>query len=85
MYICIYINEIVVSSSIFFFGKKDFKYFIGYKDGKTIRHLCIFLPKLSAYKSDFDKTKYMYFLIKDYELLKRYNEIWTKMSSIIKK
>ena len=28
------------------FGKKGFKYFIGYKDAK-IRPLCIFLPKMS--------------------------------------
>ena len=27
------------------FGKKGFKYFIGYKDAKKIRPLCIFLPK----------------------------------------
>ena len=30
------------------FGKKGFKYFIGYKDGKKVRPLCILLPKLSA-------------------------------------
>ena len=30
---------------------------------------------MSAYKKDFDETKYMSFLIKDDELLKKYNEI----------
>ena len=31
--------------------------------------------KISAYRKDFDETKYMSFLIKDDELLERYNEI----------
>ena len=50
--------------------KKRFKYFIGYKDAKKIRPLCVFLLKMSAYRKDFDETKYMSFLIKDDELLK---------------
>ena len=33
------------------------------------------LPKMSAYRRDFDETKYMSFLIKDDELLEKYNEI----------
>ena len=45
--ISIDINEIVVSNNVSF-GKKDFKYFIDYKDTKQIRALCIFLPKMSA-------------------------------------
>ena len=63
------INKIVVSNKVSF-GKKGFKYFIGYKDAK-IRPLCIFLPKMSAYRRDFDETKYMSFLIKDDELLQK--------------
>ena len=47
------------------FGKNGFEYFIGYKDAKKIRPLCIFLPKMSAYGRDFDKTKCMSFLRKD--------------------
>ena len=53
------INKIVVSNKVSF-GKKGFKYFIGYKDAK-IRPLCIFLPKMSAYRRDFDETKYVFF------------------------
>ena len=30
---------------------------------------------MSAYRKDFDETKYMSFLIKDDELLEKYNEI----------
>ena len=44
------------------FGKKGFKYFIGYKDAKKIYiPLCIFLPKMNSYKRVFDETKYMSF------------------------
>ena len=68
------INEIVVSNKVSF-GKKDFKYFIGYKDTK-IRSLCMFLPRMSTYRRDFVETKCMSFFIKDNELLLKYNEIW---------
>ena len=49
------------------------------------RSLCIFLPKMSAYRKSFDETKYMSFLIKDDKLLESYNEIWEKLKKIIKK
>ena len=53
------IKNVVVSSKASF-GKKDFKYFIGYKDAKQIKPLCIFLPKMKAYRRDFDETKYFF-------------------------
>ena len=71
------INKIAVSNKIFF-GKKGLRYFVGYKDSKKIRPLCIFLPKMTAYRKDFDQAKFMSFLIKDDELLEKYNEIWKK-------
>ena len=40
---------------------------------------------MSAYKRDFVETKYMCFLIKNYELLEKHIEIWEKVSSNIKK
>ena len=49
-----------------------------------IRPLCIFLPKMSVYRRDFDKTKCMSFLITEEKLLEKYNEIWKKVN-IIKK
>ena len=64
--------------------KKCFKYFIGHKDVE-IRSLCIFLPKMSSYRTDFHKTKYMSFLIKDEELLKKHNEIWERVKNSFKK
>ena len=39
---------------------------------------------MSAYRRDFDETKYMSFLIKDDELLEKYNEIWEKVKNSIK-
>ena len=76
--------KIVVSNKVSF-GKKVLKYFIGYKDDRKIRLLCVFLPKMSAYWRDLDGTKYMSFLIKDDEFLEKYNEISKKVSSSIKK
>ena len=54
------IDKIVVSNKASF-GKKRFKYFIGYKNVSKIRSLCVFVPKTSAYKQDFDETKYCRF------------------------
>ena len=43
------------------------------------------VPRISAYEREFDETKYMSFLIKDNELLEKYNEMWEKVSDYIKK
>ena len=40
---------------------------------------------MSAYRRDFDETKYMSFLITDYELLEKYNKIWKKVKNTIDK
>ena len=61
------INKIVVSSKVSC-SKNGFKYFFGilkmdfnisYIDDKKIIPLCIFLPEMSAYRKDFDDTKYI--------------------------
>ena len=67
------INKLAVSNKVSF-GKKDFKYFTGYKDLRIIRPLCIFPPKVSAYRRDFDGTKYMCFLMKSDKLLEKYQK-----------
>ena len=41
--------------------------------------------KMSSYRRDFDKIKYMSFLIKVGELLEKYNEVWEKNRNNIKK
>ena len=65
--------------------KKEFKYLIGYKYAKKIRPLCIFLPKMTAYRKDFDEIKFMSLLIKDHELLQKYNDIWEKIKDSLKR
>ena len=40
---------------------------------------------MSTYRRDFDKTKCIFVLIKDEKFLKKCNEIWEKVSNIIKK
>ena len=80
----IHINKIAISNKVSF-GQKGCKYFIGYQDAKKLRSLCIFLRKVTAYRKDFDETKFMSFLIKDNELLERYNEIWEKVKYSLKK
>ena len=66
------IDKIVVFNNVSL-GKKGFKYLTGYKDAKQITSLCMFLPKVGTYRGDFDETNYMSFLIKDDELLEKYN------------
>ena len=78
------INKIIVSNEVFF-GKKKCKYFIDYKDAKKLRPLCIFLLKMTAYRKYFDETKFMSFLIKDDELIEKYNEILEKVTDGLKK
>ena len=54
------VDKIVVSKKVSF-DKNRFEYFIDYKDIKKIGPLLIFLPKMSAYRRDFDNTKCMVF------------------------
>ena len=50
-----------------------------------LKYLCRIMYKMSAYRRDFDETKYMYFLIKYDELLEKYNKIWKKVKNTIDK
>ena len=44
------------------------------------------LPKIRAYVKSYDgRTKWIYFLIEDDDLLEKYNTIWDKVSGDIKK
>ena len=40
---------------------------------------------MSAYRKNFDETKYLSFLIKDDELLENYNENWEKIKNSLRK
>ena len=72
------IDKIKVSNK-FIFDKQDFKYFIGCKDNKEIRPLCIFSPEMSIYKRYSDKNKCMYFMIKDEKCFEKYLIILEKL------
>ena len=74
------IDEMVVSNK-FPFGKQDSKYFIGYKKSKEITPLCIFFP----YFFLSDKTRCMYFMIRDETFLDKCMIIWEKVSNMMKK
>ena len=78
------INKVLLSSKTSF-GRKDYKYLIGYKNRKQVRPLCLMLPKMSAYRRDFDETPYLLFLIRNNEMLEKYGEIWDKVNHTIKK
>ena len=60
-------------------------YFIGYKDGEIIKLLWINLPQISGYIKYFENGgKNMSFLIKNDDLLDKYNETWDKIKIYIK-
>ena len=75
----------MIVSNKFLFGKQDFKYFIGCKDNKDIRPLCIFFPEMSIYKRYSDKTKCMYFKRKDEKCFDKYLTILEEVNNIIKR
>ena len=60
---------------------------IGYlHNDHKVKPLHIMLPKTSAYVKRYDEqTKWMYFLIKDDDVLEKYNIIWDKVRADIKK
>ena len=81
-------NKIVGLSNNVYFCKNGFKYFIGYKDAKKIRLLCIFLPKRTALVEEtLMKLNICLFcfLTKDTELLEKCNETREKVKNNTKK
>ena len=73
------IDQIVVSDK-FKHSDDGFKCFIGYKESEFIKPLCIVLPQMSGYIKYFENGgKNMSFVIKDDDVLDKYNEIWDKI------
>ena len=61
-----------------------FKYFIGYKEGEIVKPLCIILPQMSGYIKYFENgVKNMSFMIKNDDVLDKYNEIWNKIEKTL--
>ena len=52
---------------------------------RNIKSVCIMLLKMIGYTKIFNETKYMSFLLKDDELLGKYNKISDEVRNSIKK
>ena len=75
------VDQIVVSDK-FKHSDDGFKYFIGYKEGEIVKPLCIILPQMSGYIKYFENGgKNMSFVIKDNDVLDKYNELWDKLKT----
>ena len=72
------VDQIVISDKLKH-GDDGFKYFIGFKGGQVIKPLCVILGQMSAYIKYFENGgKNMSFVIKDDDVLDKYNELWEK-------
>ena len=77
------VDQIVISDKFKHSGD-GFKYFIGYKEGEIVKPLCIILPQMSGYIKYFENGgKNMSFVIKDDDVLDKYNEIWDKIKETL--
>ena len=77
------VDQIVVSDK-FKHSDGGFKYFIGFKEGKIVKPLCIILPQMTGYIKYFENGgKNMSFVIKDDDVLDKYNEIWDKIKETL--
>ena len=61
-----------------------FKYFISYKEGEIVKSLCIILPQMTGYIKYFENGgKTMSFVMKDGDVLDKYNNIWDKIKETL--
>ena len=75
------VNKILVSKEEAYVTNKSFKYFVGYNDNDDIRPLCIMLPQMIGYVKFFESNKIVPFKISDNKLLKKYTQIWGKVTN----
>ena len=63
--------------------KKNYKYVIDYlHNNYKVKPLHIMPPKMGTYVQCYDgQIKWMYFLIEDNDLLKKYTTLWDKAST----
>ena len=86
--ISLIVDQIVVSDK-FKYNNEGFMYFIGYQEDEIAKPLCIILPQMSGFIKYFENGgKNMSFLIKDDEVLEKYEQIWdvikNKLQSVTK-
>ena len=72
----------IVLSDKFKHSDDGFKYFIGYKEGEIVKPLCIILPQMSGYIKYFENGgKNMSFMIKNNDVLDKFNKIWDNIKN----
>ena len=70
------VHQIVVSDK-FKHSDEDFKYFIGYQEGKIVKPLCVIFPQINGYIKYFENGgKHMSFFIKEDEVWEKYQKVW---------
>ena len=73
------VDQIVISDK-FKHSDEGFKFFIGYQKDEIVKPLYIILPQMSRYIKYFKSGgKNMSFMIKDDNVLDKYNKIWNKI------
>ena len=76
----------MVASDKFKHSDGGFKYFIGYKGGEIVKPVCIILPQMSGYIKYFENGgKNMSFMVKNDDVLHKYNEIRDKIEAELNK
>ena len=77
------VDQIVVSDK-FRHSDESFKYFIGYQEDEIVKPLCIILLQMSGYIKYFENGgRNMSFMIKDGNILDKYNKIWDKIKETL--
>ena len=73
------IDQIVVVDK-FKHNDDGFKCFIGYEEDETVKTLCIILPQMNSYIKYFENGgKNMSFIIKNDDVLDKYDKMWDKI------
>ena len=77
------VDQIVVFDK-FKHSDGGFQYFIGYKKGEIVKPLCVILTQINAFVKYFENNgKNMSFLIKDDDVLGKYNKMWDKIKDTL--
>ena len=77
------VNKTLISKREPLVKKNSFKYFIAHDDNDDIGPLGIKLPQIIGYVKSFDSNKIILFKVIDEKLLKKYTEIWERISSLM--
>ena len=79
------VNQTVVSDK-FKHSEEGFKYCIGYQEGEIVKPWCFILPHMSGYIKCFENGgKNKSFMVKDDNVLDKFNNIWDKIKEKLNK